>query len=96
MKIARESLPADITLQIPPNLIRSEAALLDCINAGARDLGGIGPIDEVNPDYGHRRRESTAALLKAQSWDLRRRLPVYEQYDDWLSDRLKAAVQKWR
>ena len=96
VKIAREMLPADITLQIPPNLIRSDAALLDCLEAGARDLGGIGPIDEVNPDYGHRRRESTETLLKAQSWSLGRRLPVYEKYDDWLSDRLQAAVQKWR
>ncbi len=96
VKIAREMLPADITLQIPPNLIRSDAALLDCIAAGARDLGGIGPIDEVNPDYDHRRRESTEKLLKAQAWILRRRLPVYEKYDDWLSDRLKTAVQKWR
>lgn len=96
VKIAREILPADITLQIPPNLIRSDAALLDCIEAGARDLGGIGPIDEVNPDYDHRRREATEALLKAQAWILRRRLPVYEKYDDWLSDRLKTAVRKWR
>ncbi|MGI8932820.1 MAG: 7,8-didemethyl-8-hydroxy-5-deazariboflavin synthase subunit CofG [Phormidesmis sp.] len=96
IKIARAVLPVDITIQIPPNLIRSDQALLACIAAGARDLGGIGPIDEVNPDYDHRRRESTEALLKAQAWGLRRRLPVYEKYDDWLSDRLITAVKKWR
>ncbi len=96
VKLAREVLPADITIQIPPNLILSDEALLDCVAAGVRDLGGIGPIDEVNPTYDHRRRESMEALLKAQGWTLRRRLPVYEKYDAWLSSNLKAAVQKWR
>ena len=53
VKIAREMLPEEITIQIPPNLVRSDAALIACIEAGARDLGGIGPVDEVNPDYHH-------------------------------------------
>lgn len=94
--IARNILPADITIQIPPNLIRSDEALLACIAAGAHDLGGIGPVDEVNPSYDHRRRESMAELLQAQSWTLRRRLPVYEKYDDWLCNELKIAVKRWR
>ena len=96
VKLARKILPADITIQIPPNLILSDPALLDCVAAGARDLGGIGPIDEVNPTYDHRRRESMEALLKAQGWTLRRRLPVYEKYDSWLAQTLQAAVKKWR
>ncbi len=96
IKLARSILPSDITIQIPPNLILSDEALLACIEAGARDLGGIGPIDEVNPDYDHRRRTSTAELLKTQGWTLRRRLPVYEKYDAWLPAPLQAAVQKWR
>jgi 7,8-didemethyl-8-hydroxy-5-deazariboflavin synthase len=96
VQLAREILPEDITIQIPPNLILSDESLLACIAAGAQDLGGIGPIDEVNPDYEHRRRTSTAELLKTQGWTLQRRLPVYEQYDDWLPARLQAAVQKWR
>jgi FO synthase subunit 1 len=96
VQIARDILPADITLQIPPNLIRSDAALLKCIAAGARDLGGIGPIDEVNPDYAHRRRESTDKLLQTQGWTLRRRLPIYEQYDEWLPKPLQSIVQRFR
>ena len=96
VKLARDLLPEDITLQIPPNLILADEALLACIEAGASDLGGIGPIDEVNPDYEHRRRTSTAELLQTQGWTLRRRLPVYEKYDDWLPIELKAAVQRWR
>ena len=84
VKLAKTVLPSDIAIQIPPNLILSNQALLDCIAAGATDLGGIGPIDEVNPDYGHRNRAEMQALLATQGWRLQKRLPVYEQYDHWL------------
>ncbi|MGB3295903.1 MAG: 7,8-didemethyl-8-hydroxy-5-deazariboflavin synthase subunit CofG [Phormidesmis sp.] len=94
--IAHEILPAEIAIQIPPNLIRSDDALLDCIAAGASDLGGIGPIDEVNPDYAHRHREATTELLQSRGWTLQPRLPVYAQYDDWLPEQLKQSVAGWR
>lgn len=94
VKLARNILPDDITIQIPPNLIRSDEALLTCITAGARDLGGIGPIDEVNPDYDHRHRESMTKLLKTQNWTLRQRLPIYRKYNSWLPERLQQVAQK--
>jgi len=93
--IARRILPSEITLQIPPNLIESEL-LLACLAAGARDLGGIGPQDHVNPDYPHLRDETLAKNLVRTGWQLIPRLPVYEQYDDWLPIRLQALVQQWR
>lgn len=93
--LAREILPDAITLQIPPNLV-TPPELLQCLAAGARDLGGIGPKDEVNPDYPHPRDNALAELLHHQGWRLVPRLPVYPQYDSWLSDRLGAAVQHWR
>ncbi|MEM9090384.1 MAG: 7,8-didemethyl-8-hydroxy-5-deazariboflavin synthase subunit CofG [Cyanobacteria bacterium P01_F01_bin.53] len=96
VKIAREILPAEITIQIPPNLIRSDDALLACILAGAHDLGGIGPIDEVNPDYGHRHRDAMAELMTSQGYYLSQRLPVYAKYDGWLPERLQAPVKRWR
>lgn len=96
VQIARDILPGDITLQIPPNLIRSDDALLACIAAGASDLGGIGPIDEVNPAYEHRRLATMTELLQTQGQALERRLPVYKKYDDWLSDKLQSAVSNWR
>ncbi|MFM7440587.1 MAG: 7,8-didemethyl-8-hydroxy-5-deazariboflavin synthase subunit CofG, partial [Snowella sp.] len=37
---ARDILTPSITLQIPPNLIPDTQSLLDCLDAGARDLGG--------------------------------------------------------
>ncbi|MEL6814627.1 MAG: 7,8-didemethyl-8-hydroxy-5-deazariboflavin synthase subunit CofG [Cyanobacteria bacterium J06598_3] len=94
--IARRILPADITIQIPPNLVLSDSALLECIAAGAADLGGIGPIDEVNPTYSHRHREAMTELLQTQAWALRRRLPVYEKYDSWLPNELVQPVKRWR
>ncbi len=96
VQIAQKILPSDVSIQIPPNLIQSDQALLDCIAAGAQDLGGIGPIDEVNPDYRHRDRKLMVELLKAQGWALQPRLPIYRKYDSWIPQKLQLAVQKSR
>ncbi len=100
VQLARKVLPSDITIQIPPNLIFSDQALLECIAAGATDLGGIGPIDEVNPNYGHRSHPAMAALLNAQeqsqSWTLQQRLPVYEKYNSWLPDNVAQVSALYR
>ena len=96
ISIAKDLLPTDITIQIPPNLIRSDEALLDCISLGASDLGGIGPVDEANPDYPHRSHEAMSKLLGARSTTLIERLPVYEKYDIWLPVQLQSAVKSWR
>ncbi|NEQ25606.1 MAG: 7,8-didemethyl-8-hydroxy-5-deazariboflavin synthase subunit CofG, partial [Microcoleus sp. SIO2G3] len=93
--IARRLLPPDIALQIPPNLV-SEATLLACLREGASDIGGISPKDEVNPDYPHPHDRHLAAQLDRAGWQLRPRLPVYPQYDTWLSSRLQAAIAIWR
>jgi 7,8-didemethyl-8-hydroxy-5-deazariboflavin synthase len=45
--MARHLLPADVVVQVPPNLVHTPAVLLECLAAGARDLGGISPKDEV-------------------------------------------------
>ena len=96
VKLARQLLPEDVTIQIPPNLVQSSQILIACIEAGARDLGGIGPIDEVNPTYHHQSLESLTELLQSNGYSLRPRLPIYPQHDDWLSPQLKQKVQSWR
>lgn len=96
VQLAHKILPADITIQIPPNLIRSDNALINCIAAGARDLGGIGPIDEVNPNYVHRSEKDMTEILQTESGVLQRRLPVYERYDAWLPAQLETVVKEWR
>ena len=80
VRLARRILPSSITIQVPPNLIALPDVLLDCLNAGARDLGGISPIDEVNPDYPHPTVEKLRQILDPAGWSLEARLPVYPQY----------------
>jgi FO synthase subunit 1 len=93
---AREILPADITIQIPPNLVKDENWLLACLAAGARDLGGISPKDEVNPDYPHLQEQELRNILEPSGWELVPRLPVYPQFDDWLDAGLLQKVKQWR
>ncbi len=93
--IARELLPPEITIQIPPNLV-SVPELIACLKAGARDLGGIGPLDEVNPDYPHPDHVDLTQQLGIHGWQLTPRLPVYPQYDKWLPDALQRAVESSR
>ena len=92
---ARQILPAEIALQIPPNLV-SSPQLLNCLRAGATDLGGIGPKDEVNPSYPHPHDRQLANRLSAAGYQLQPRLPIYPQYDCWLAPRLRDSVQQWR
>ena len=91
---ARQMLPHNITIQIPPNLLPERNFLLECIAAGARDLGGIGPLDEVNPNYDHPRISSLKEILAGAGWELVPRLPVYPQYYHWLPPQLQTAVKK--
>jgi FO synthase subunit 1 len=94
--IARAILPSGVTLQVPPNLIQEPEQLIACIAAGARDLGGIGVRDEVNPDYPHPIDLTLAKTLAQAGWQLLPRLPVYPQYFDWLSSPLQQAVDRWQ
>lgn len=94
--IARQILPAEIRVQVPPNLIDTPNLLLACLEAGARDLGGIGPQDHVNPNYPHPCDKILARTLAEAGWQLMPRLPVYHQYDAWLPAPVQALVQRWR
>jgi 7,8-didemethyl-8-hydroxy-5-deazariboflavin synthase len=90
---AKEILSETIAIQIPPNLISEPNLLLECLAVGAKDLGGISPKDEVNPDYPHPTYQSLAAILQPAGWTLQPRLPVYPQYYSWLSPTLQKAIQ---
>ncbi|MGV2829849.1 7,8-didemethyl-8-hydroxy-5-deazariboflavin synthase subunit CofG [Myxosarcina sp. GI1(2024)] len=90
---ARTILPDSIAIQIPPNLVTESQLLLDCLAAGASDLGGISPKDEVNPDYPHPTRKYLNSILEPKGWKLKARLPVYPQYYSWLSPSLQNAVK---
>lgn len=93
---ARQILAEEITIQIPPNLIKDSQLLLACLDAGARDLGGIVPKDEVNPDYSHCHIQELTNTLQGAGWELVPRLPVYPQFDHWLPTELQRVVKEWR
>ena len=88
IKIARQILPESITIQIPPNLVPDIEFLLACLEAGARDLGGIGPIDVVNPDFDHLQVDKLGEILSNAGWSLQPRLPIYPLYYNWLPSRI--------
>ncbi|HEY9768997.1 MAG TPA: 7,8-didemethyl-8-hydroxy-5-deazariboflavin synthase subunit CofG [Coleofasciculaceae cyanobacterium] len=90
--LTKKILLDEIPIQIPPNLVPEPNFLLECLNAGATDLGGISPIDEVNPDYPHPTYESLSKILQPAGWSLKPRLPVYPKYYSWLSSSLQKAV----
>ncbi len=92
VSIARDILPSTMAIQVPPNLVTQPSVLLACLEAGARDLGGISPVDEVNPDYPHPSARSLSQVLEPAGWFLEERLPVYPQYLDWMTLRLKEAI----
>jgi FO synthase subunit 1 len=94
IKTAHEILPTSICLQIPPNLLPTPEMLIACLEAGARDLGGISPHDEVNPDYPHPKITELGQILQQAGWNFVPRLPVYPQYDQWLSQELRAATAR--
>ncbi len=94
--IARRHLPPEIVLQVPPNLITSPQFLQQAIANGAHDLGGLSPVDEVNPDYPHPHALDLAAQLNPSGWTLMPRLPIYPAYDHWLAAPLRTQVMHWR
>ncbi|GAB4355420.1 MAG: 7,8-didemethyl-8-hydroxy-5-deazariboflavin synthase subunit CofG [Cyanophyceae cyanobacterium] len=94
--LAREILPPEVVVQVPPNLLGDRGTLLAAIGLGARDLGGIGPTDEVNPDYGHVSPAQLETWLAADGWTLKPRLAVYPQYDGWVSEAVQPVLAAWR
>jgi 7,8-didemethyl-8-hydroxy-5-deazariboflavin synthase len=92
VRLARALLAPEITLQIPPNLVRS---LVPFLEAGATDLGGIGPVDVVNPDYDHPLPHDLAEQLKTKQWEMRPRLPVYPRHYEWVKPKVQSVLQQW-
>lgn len=85
VELARRILPAEVAVQIPPNLAPQ---FVDLIEAGASDLGGISPDgDRINPDERWREPYWYAAALATHGYSLRARLAVHDHYlsREWLS-----------
>ena len=66
--------------------------LLSLLEAGASDLGGISPLDEVNPSYDFQRVDTLREQLKNGDFNLVQRLPVHERHFSLLSERVRRVV----
>ncbi|MEM1578640.1 MAG: 7,8-didemethyl-8-hydroxy-5-deazariboflavin synthase subunit CofG [Archaeoglobaceae archaeon] len=78
VKTAREILPKDVAIQIPPNLVESVYPFL---KAGANDLGGISEVtpDYINPEFPWPKMEDLMRLI-GEEFRLRERLPIYPKF----------------
>jgi len=95
--MARAVLPADVEVQVPPNLSSVEL-LLDC---GVGDLGGVSPVtnDFINPDYQWPALAALEALAKRAGKTLKERLAVYPHYlndPGWFSPGIWRTLQQER
>jgi len=86
---ARRILPAEVHLQLPPNLWPLER-LPQALEAGIDDLGGIDVHDVINPAY---RQPGIAPLkqrLESAGWTLQPRLCVHDAWRSRLPDTLRS------
>jgi FO synthase len=94
--LARVILPAEISVQAPPNLNPARTALL--VAAGINDFGGISPVtpDYINPAHPWPQLSALAAACARLGFALRPRLPIYPTYvtPRWLEPTLHAAVSE--
>ncbi|MCL7415174.1 MAG: 7,8-didemethyl-8-hydroxy-5-deazariboflavin synthase subunit CofG [ANME-2 cluster archaeon] len=93
VELAKEVLPEDIAVQVPPNLISPRVL----IEHGASDLGGISTqtIDHINPEHKWPTVEELEQKV-GSSIVLRERLAIYPQYihREWFSEDIRPLVKK--
>jgi FO synthase len=95
---ARRVLPADVHLQVPPNLSYDDFPRL--LEAGIDDWGGISPVtvDHVNPEAPWPEIQRLRAATEAHGLELAPRLPIYPEFvaalDRWADPRVAAAIRR--
>jgi FO synthase subunit 1 len=92
---ARAILPPEVHLQLPPNLWPLER-LVEALEAGIDDLGGIDFHDVINPAYAQRSPDALAGRLAAAGWQLQPRLCVHAEWLDWLPGPLRRRAEACR
>ena len=90
---ARAILPAEVHLQMPPNLW-PQALLPQALEAGIDDLGGIDVGDVINPAYPQPGEHQLRGLLAAHGWTLQPRLCVHWGWLPWLPERLRRHCER--
>ncbi|MEL0623395.1 7,8-didemethyl-8-hydroxy-5-deazariboflavin synthase CofG [Marinomonas arenicola] len=77
--MARLILPAEISIQAPPNLEREYGCY---VGAGINDFGGISPLtkDFINPERAWPQISSVAQACEGLGYSLAERLTIYERF----------------
>jgi FO synthase len=97
--LARLILPADVSIQAPPNLAPETYA--SYLAAGLNDWGGVSPVtpDHVNPERPWPKLDELGAVTEGRGYQLLERLAVYPAYcatpralDRWIDRGLRARV----
>jgi FO synthase len=97
-RTARDLLPADVHLQVPPNLSYDDFPRL--LEAGIDDWGGVSPvtIDHVNPEAPWPEIERLRAGTEAQGFELAARLPIYREFvadlERWADPRVAQEIRR--
>jgi len=94
VQLAREILPPEVCVQIPPNIA---SRFVELIEAGARDMGGVSPDgDRINPQERWLAPKVYAEALHARGFTLQARLAVHQSWiaPEWLSTETMQAVAR--
>jgi FO synthase subunit 1 len=89
---ARSILPPEVHLQLPPNLWPL-SRLVEALEAGIDDLGGIDAVDVINPAYGQPLPARLADHLAQAGWHLRPRLCVHQGWLGHLPPDLRGSAE---
>jgi FO synthase len=93
---ARDVLPADVHLQVPPNLSYDDFPRL--LESGIDDWGGVSPvtIDHVNPEAPWPEIERLRLGTEAHGLELAARLPIYPEFvadlERWADPRMAQEI----
>jgi 7,8-didemethyl-8-hydroxy-5-deazariboflavin synthase len=91
--MARHLLPAEVNLQMPPNLWPLQQLPL-ALDAGISDLGGIDCSDVINPAYPQPAPEVLKQLLAQHGWRLEPRTCVHQGWWSFLPRALRRRVEQ--
>lgn len=93
ISLARIILKSNVSIQAPPNLNR--ARIIELLDHGANDLGGISPvsIDYINPNMVWQEETELEKKLRQNKFTLKERLPVYPAYEKYLNKRIRKIIK---